>query len=126
MFISTNLVSIVVRGLVEIPFIKNFEAEAEILPVLRKEVKVYKRFNFWFTLFCIVGGVVFIYVLFRIWNIGVAMTAVLLMVARVPDLLFEIRTGRKVSRWHMPRGLVSTLLALLIWATLPLLWFSLR
>lgn len=121
--ISTNLVGLVVRGLVGegIPSSTNYKE-----PILRKEAERLERTNFWLTLVPAVIAVAYIYVLFRVWNIGVAVAALMLMVARTPDLLYEIKTGKKVGRKNMPQGVIGILSALLILRALPLLWFSLR
>lgn len=123
MVIGTNLVGLVVRGLVGegIPSSTNYKE-----PILRKEAERLERTNLWITLFFAAVTVAYIYILLRVWNVGVAAAALMLMVARTPDLLYEIKTGKKVGRKNMPYGIIGILLSLLIFGALPLLWFSLR
>jgi hypothetical protein len=47
------------------------------------------------------------------------------MLARMPDLLWEIRTGQRVSGTNKPGGVVYTVAAGVYWLVLPLVWYSL-
>jgi hypothetical protein len=37
----------------------------------------------------------FIYSLLHFWNIGVALSAIIIMAGRLPDLIWEIKHGKK-------------------------------
>jgi len=124
MFVGTNIIGFIVRGLVDMPAIKKLEDD--IPTVVRGEATVYKRFNRTLTVLFVVIAVAYICVLYWLWNIGVAAAALILMVTRIPDLLREIRTGQKTTFLSMPRGPFDLFLTILDWAMLPLLWFALR
>lgn len=124
MFIGTNIIGFIVRGLVEMPGIKKLQDDMP--STLRGEVTSYKRFNRTLTLLFAVIGIAYICVLYWVWNIGVASAALILMITRIPDLLHEIRTGQKTGFLSMPRGPLNLILTIFDWAMLPLLWFSLR
>jgi hypothetical protein len=64
--------------------------------------------------------------LYHFWNVSLAVAADMLMVARVPDLIWEIRTEEKVSAHNMPKGVVHFVGGLLIWLAFPLVWYSLH
>jgi hypothetical protein len=124
MFIGTNIIGFIVRGLVEMPAITKLEGDMPT--VVRGEATAYKRFNRTLTALFVIIGVAYICVLYWLWNIGVAAAALILMVTRIPDLLREIRTGQKTTLLSIPHGPFDFLLNILDWAMLPLLWFALR
>lgn len=70
-------------------------------------------------------GIVYFYILLRYWGLGVLVAAIMLMGARLPDLLWEIRAGKRITRQEGPRGAVAVLSTLLMWAALPVLWLAL-
>jgi hypothetical protein len=69
------------------------------------------------------GG--YFFSLYHFWNIGLVAAAGLLMMSRLPDLLWEIRTGKKVSRVSMPKGPAFIVAVVLDLVALPLTWYSL-
>ncbi len=123
MFIGTNLIGLVVRGVVGEGVPSSTEYRE---PILRKEAAKLERMNLWLTLISALVIVAYIYTLFRAWNAGVAAAALMLMIARIPDLLYEIKTGKKVGPKNMPKGVISILSTLLMLGALPLIWFSIR
>jgi hypothetical protein len=128
MLIGTNLLGMVVRGLVAAPGMD--QLEAEMPQPVRDEVAKAKLANVGITLFSALLGVLYLYLLLRFWNLGVLAIAVMLMLSRLPDLLWEIRTGQKVNLYRLrsgaaPKGAVTILATVMMWAALPLLWFFL-
>jgi hypothetical protein len=124
MFIGTNIIGFIVRGLVEMLAIKKLEDDTPT--VVRGEATAYNRFNRTLTVLFIVIGAAYICVLYWVWNIGVAAAALILMITRIPDLLREIRTRQKITLLSMPRTPFDFVLTIIDWAMLPLLWFALR
>lgn len=128
MLIGTNLVGVVVRGLVAAPGMEQLEAGLD--PFVRREFAKYKRANVGVTLAFALLGVLYLYLLLHFWNLGVLAVAAMLMLSRLPDLLWEIRTGQKVTRVRLrsgsaPKGAVAIVATVMMWAALPLLWFFL-
>lgn len=119
-FLGINLVGFVVRGLL-------FSADAPLggSPIIVAEYGKLKRNNLIVTIFFIAVTAAYLYMLSRLWNIGVAVAAAMPMLGRLPDLLFEIKTGEKVSRANMPQGVLSNLGLVLDWAALPVMWWAL-
>lgn len=123
MFVGTNLLGFVVRGLVPNPGMERLQREGH--PHIQGLVAQSQRTNVGITgLFALLTFLYF-YLLFHFWNVGVVAVAVMLMGARLPDLLFEIRTGEKVNKQNIPRGSLNVLTTLLDWVALPLLWWAL-
>ena len=70
-------------------------------------------------------GIVYFYALLRYFGFGVLVAAAMMMVARLPDLLWEIHNRKRVTRQVGPKGVVAVLSTLLTWAALPVLWRAL-
>src|SRR3989338_8338360 len=93
MYVSVNLIGMLVRGLVLVSEMKKVLAKSS--PAFRKVADEFykpseeKRTNIAALIFIIV----FLGVLYYFWNVGVVIAAVLIMVARVPDLLWEMKHG---------------------------------
>jgi hypothetical protein len=49
----------------------------------------------------------------------------MLMVSRFPDLLVEVRTGKRTTRKSMSRTPLDFFMTALTWLALPLMWFAL-
>lgn len=92
-FVGTNLIGMLVRGLALTSEVNKLLAKGS--PAFRKVASEFykpseeKRTNvFAFVLFAVYLGI-----LFYFWNIGVVIVATLVMAARVPDLLWEMKHG---------------------------------
>jgi hypothetical protein len=123
MLVGTNLLGMVVRGLARAP--GRQELEAGLHPALSHEVAKFKRANVSVTVFFALLGLLYIYALLRFGNVGVLVAGAMLMLSRLPDLLWEIRTGQKVTRAAAPKGAMYILGTVMMWGALPLLWFAL-
>jgi hypothetical protein len=122
--VGINLLGLVVRGLVPAPNAREMEVRTTD-PFVQELIARHKRANVGVTVFFAALGLVYLYALLRFWNIGVVGAAVMLMLGRLPDLLYEIRTGQKVKIYSAPKGLRGLLAVLLLWGALPVLWFAL-
>lgn len=122
MLIGTNLIGMVVRGLVAAP---EGGFKEPLHPALCDEVSKYKRANVVVTAFSVLLGVLYFYLLLRFWNFGVVVIAAMLMLSRLPDLVWEIRTGEKATLKSRPRGTIGVLATIVMWAALPALYFVL-
>lgn len=123
MLLGTNLLGMVVRGLISVPAAKNLEEKLH--SALSGEIDKYKRANIVVTAFSVLLGVLYFYLLLRFWNFGVVLVAAVLMLSRLPDLLWEIRTGEKATLKSKPRGVIGILATIVMWAALPALYFVL-
>jgi hypothetical protein len=124
LYIGTNLVGYVVRNFLSWsspvidlrePFKKMFTHE------LRRE----RALDIAISLIFLVLTVAYLIAIYHFWNVGLAVSAGLVMVGRLPNLLWEIRTGTKISTANYPKGAVSVMSIVLILLSLPLTWYSL-
>jgi len=123
MLVSTNLLGFFWRG-----FYSNLDIEAlsregdEFTSRLAKNhLKTHRKMNFiGFALLLF-----FISALYYFWNFAVVIAAILIMAGRLPDLHWEITHGRKLQRHNMDRPQFHMVSAVLIWVSLPVLWFAL-
>lgn len=124
LLVGQTLVGAVARGFfwssppVEAPTVR-------VQKILTRESRRLNVANIAMTLLFLVLTIAFFYALYHFWNIGLAGSAGLLLVSRLPDLLWKIRTGNKVSKESMPKGAVYILANLLTFLSLPLIWYSL-
>lgn len=122
MVVGTNLIGMLVRGLVLGSHVKNQLSKTD--NASKKIVgEVYdpraeRKVNF----IALILIIIYLIALFYFWNIGVVIAAIILMVARIPDLLWEIKHGRKNIK-NMPARYMFTFL--IMFAALPVLWYAL-
>jgi hypothetical protein len=73
--------------------------------------------------FCVLVGV-YLLVTWRYLNLGAAVAAVMLMLARIPDLLQEMRTGDRTTATNMRKNGIDYVTTVLMWLALPVLCLS--
>lgn len=123
-FIGTNLLGLIVRSLVWAP--PAIEASSDrVRELLTKESKRLTAANFGMTVFGLLLAAGYLFALYHFWNIWMAIAAALIMATRIPDLLWEIRNGTRVSPHNCPRGALYIFSTLLLGGALPLVWYSL-
>ncbi|MFC1781120.1 hypothetical protein ACFLZ8_02515 [Planctomycetota bacterium] len=124
--VSINLIGLVVRGLLDTsPSIPD-EASPQLTKIFKTEIRKNKQANILMTFISIILTIAFFYALFHFWNIGLAVIAGIIMVAYLPDLLWEIKTGKRVSKTNMPPWkFISNLSVLIMLLCLPLTWYCL-
>jgi hypothetical protein len=122
--IGTNLLGLVVRGLVWAP--PAIEASSDrVREVLTKESRRLTAANFGMTVLSLLLAAGYLFALYHFWNIWMAIAAALIMAARIPDLIWKIRNGTRVSPRNCPRGALYVFTTLLLWGALPIIWYSL-
>ncbi len=119
LYISVNLLGMIVRGFYD------KTDNSEIDPILHKEVKKLNRAANFTTILFILLAIGYYYVLSHFGGIGIVLTAAMLMLGRLQDLLWEIRNGRKVTAKDRPKGILSILSTTLDWGAFVVLWFAL-
>jgi len=96
--------------------------------VIKEEIEKSKRADKWLNLVAFLGIIGYLYATFHFWNIGVTSIALILMFVRLPDLLWEIKTGKKVTRsvaQEMPKNVLYFITTFLTFAALPALYYFL-
>jgi len=121
--IGINLLGYVVRGLLWSPT----SMEEKVTKIVFKDMPNWEpmtpTFNFVITLVAFVFTVAYFFALYHFWNIGLVAAAVLMMFSRLPDLLWEIKHGVKVTKHTGPK--IGYLCAMEVLLSLPLTWYSL-
>lgn len=107
MLISTNLIGLVVRGVYKNKNEEKEGASGVLLTIIA-------------TLFMI--GV--LYLLYIYLGILFVLAAVLFMVGRIPDLLWEIKHGVKTTKENMRTKPIDYATGIMDWIPLPLLWYA--
>lgn len=68
----------------------------------------------------------FLWTLYQQWNIWILAAAAMIVVGRLPDLLWEMRSGLRVTPANCPKGVLYRGAVVLVWLALPLVWFGLK
>ena len=123
-FVSTNLIGFVVRGILWSP--PDVEAPDErVAELFRHETRRMSVGNVAMTLLSNLVTAAYLFVLFHFWNVWLAVAALLAMATRLPDLMWEIRTGERVTRRNALKGWLYVATEIVWWGTLPLIWYAL-
>ncbi len=123
MLISVNLLGYVVRGLLWAPPSTDEFKDTALEEFVQQDVNKSQTANFVMTLIPSILAVVFFFVLYHYWNIGLAVAAGLIMLSRLPDLLWEIKNGVKVTKTRGPK--LGSIFAMEFLISIPLVWYSL-
>ncbi len=125
MYISINLLGFVVRGLLWSPT----SMEEKVAEIVFRDVPNRKPMthasNFVITLIAFVLTAIWFFTLCYFWNIGLVAAACIIMLTRLPDLLWEIKHGVKVTKTTGPKC-GNLLIALDVFLSIPLIWYSLN
>lgn len=122
--VGINLIGYVVRGFFP-PALPTDTSEGRLKELLASEARRFHAANNVMTLVGIVLTAAYLFALYRYWNVALAIAAVLVMVSRLPDLLWEIKTGTKVTQENAPQSVIYYVGQLLWLLALPLTWYSL-
>lgn len=114
MFIGTNLIGVVVGGFVQPD--QNGGEFSENIPK-SKSISIA-------VIFCLLI-IAYLFALYHYFNIGVVAAAVMLLVSRIPDSIYETKTGKKITMQTMSKGLLDIICNIIGWLALPMLWYSL-
>jgi hypothetical protein len=123
LFVCTNLVGFLVRGLVTDPEMAQLQAEGHdfMKSIMREHRKADHKAN----IVALILILAFLVALYQFWNAGVVVAALIIMAARIPDLIWEIKHGRKLRLREMTQVALWMLTAVLSWVSLPVLWYAL-
>ncbi len=122
MYISVNLLGLFVRGLFSNQELDKLESEGG--DFIKGEIKKSKRADKWINIIALILIITYFYLLFHFWNIGVVVVAIILMAVRIPDLLWEIKHGKKIDK-SAPKNTLSFITTFLTWGMLPVLYYFL-
>ena len=125
MYITTNLTGMIVRGFFRNVELEELKKDEKTHSFIKQEIKKSDRADVGITIFFTIIGALFLYLLYRYSNIWAVVAALLLIFSRLPDLLWEIRNGRKVTVHDRPKGGLYLITDITILIALPVLWWSL-
>lgn len=129
MYISVNVLGFLVRGLFVNPKLDKIKDKPEVHEFIKNEIKKSQRADQWINIIALILFISFFYVLFHFWNIGIVLAAIIIMGSRIPDLLWEIKHGKKMTRANaklLPKNTLYYISAWIDWVVaLPLVYFSL-
>jgi hypothetical protein len=125
MYLSVNLLGFLVRGLFTNPELDKLKQDKNTHEFIKKEIEKSQHADIWINIIALVLNIAFFYLLFRIWNIGVAAVAVIIMAGRLPDLIWDIKHGRRTDPNLMKKNFLYYASAFLPWLGLPVLYYSL-
>ena len=118
MFAGSNLLGLVVRGLVQPSQKIDTESTLESEDIAKPTCVI-------MTIIFSLLVLLYYYALYHFWNIGVVIAAAMVMFPRIPDLLFEIETGKKTTLKTMRKNPLDIFCSITVWIALPVLWYSL-
>lgn len=122
--IGTNLIGFFVRPLADSPRFVGGAADLESSGFVREEYRRTLIGGLILTCLELLMIVAYLFALFHFWNAWLALAGLILMIQRIPDLIWEIRTGLRVSRTIFPKGPVYLIARALWWGSLLLIWYS--
>lgn len=114
LIVGTNLIGVVIRGFIVADTSNSNELARE----------AYGKAGHTTTLIFVFLLIGYLYALYHFFNIWVLIAAVILIVGRIPDLLWEIRNGKKITLRNMPKNFSGQFLNILGWGVFPLLWYA--
>jgi len=128
MYLSINLLGLLVRGFFTNPELNKLKSETTV-DFIKKEIEKNERADKWLNLIAFLGIIGYLYITFHFWNIGVTAVAIVLMLVRLPSLLWEIKTGQELNRvasaLSMPKNALYYINNFLTLAALPALYYFL-
>ncbi len=121
--VTTNLTGFVVRGFYPDPQMEQLASETDAFA--QHLAHEYRRGQ---TLTNAIGWLLtsaFLFALFYFGNIGLLVAALMMIAARVPDLIWELNNGRKLETKDMRQPALWKLTTVLSWASFPMIWYAL-
>jgi len=125
-YLSINLLGFLVRGLFSNPELDKLRLDGS--DFIKDEVKKIQSTDKWINIIALILIIFYFYLLFYFWNIGVIVVAIMVMVGRLPDLLWEIKNDKKMTRAiakSLPKNALFYVTTFLYWLGLPALYYFL-
>lgn len=126
MYLSVNLLGLLVRGLFSNPELEKLKLEGH--EFIKNEIEKSQHVDRWINLIALILLITFLYLLVHFWNTGVMLVAIMIMAGRFPDLLWEIKNGKKMTYANtklLPKNALYFITAFLPWLGLPVLYYFL-
>lgn len=124
MYLATNIIGMVVRGFFKNAELEDMKNNTEVHDFLKKEIRKNDRADIAVTITSIIFCILFLYLVYRYLNVWILAVALVFMAGRIPDLLWEIRNGQKMTKTNMPHKPIYVITGLLDWVMLPVFWWG--
>ncbi len=95
MYLSINLLGLFVRGLFTNVEFENLKKEGS--DFVKQQIEKSECADKWLNIIAFLLIVGYFYATFYFWNIGVTIVAFTLMLVRLPDLIWEIKHGKRIT-----------------------------
>lgn len=95
MYLSINLLGLFVRGFFTNPELEKLKKDGS--DFVKQQVAESEGSDKWLNIIAFLLIVGYLYATFYFWNIGVTVIALVLMLVRLPDLIWEIKHGKKIT-----------------------------
>jgi hypothetical protein len=125
LFISVNLLGFFVRGLYEDNY-NNLRTDGT--EFVKKEIGKLDSIDTRCNIIGLLSLICFLFILFYFWNIGLVIVSCIMMISRLPDLLWEIKNKKKLTSGEaneLPKNVVHYLTTFSWVLEIPLLYYSL-
>lgn len=121
LFIGSNLIGFIIRSLYSKPE-KDLISDSD--EYVKRMWNKYKLINLRiFVLSFFITVIIFTSLIYFVnWEISIALA--LIMLSRIQDLLFEIRTEKSFNLKEYPNGFLSNISNVLGWASLPIIYYA--
>ena len=116
MLIGINLIGIIVRGFIQSP-----QEDENGNPIGEN---ISSSGSIILTLLVSLITIAYLYALFHFFNIYVSIGAIMIMISRISDLLYEIKIGKKITKKDMPNRPVDTIFNIIGWLAFFVLWYA--
>lgn len=124
MYVGINLIGFVVRNLAS--WVSPLDdVSGDFKNTFNREIRLNRSAGKALCLIFIVLTVAYLIAIYHYWNVILVACAALIIISRLPDLLWEIRTGQRASKANIPKGIFSNIGIVIDILTLPLTWFAL-
>jgi hypothetical protein len=121
-FISVNLIGLALRGVFQSPDFHDITTDDKYLI---KEIRKTQFIDKILTVFSFLLIGLYFFLLYYFINYGIVIVAAILMIARIPHLLYEIRTGEKITNKLISNTKSGTITSILTWLAFIILWIAL-
>ena len=126
-YIGINLIGHIMRSFVPAlsPMSPLDGISEDAKKLFNREIQSNRRADIALCLIFSILTVAYLFAIYHYWNIALVASAVLVMISRLPDLLWEIRTGQRITKTNTPKGVFSNIGVVIGFLTLPLTWYAL-
>ena len=118
MFIGQSIIGFLLSGLY-VP--DRIETDIDVINEIQDK---HESRNHIFNFLTVIVLIIYLYALNYYWNIYLLVSGLILIISKIPDLLFQIKAGKKINVRDLPKNPLNYFCVFLDWAVMPLIWYS--